>query len=32
MWVVPDESEVTPGYEQLELDASDLQGRLAVVA
>jgi redox-sensitive bicupin YhaK (pirin superfamily) len=32
MWVVPDEPEVTPGYEQLELDPSDLQGRLAVVA
>jgi redox-sensitive bicupin YhaK (pirin superfamily) len=32
MWVVPDEPEVTPGYEQLELDPADLQGRLAVVA
>jgi hypothetical protein len=32
MWVVPDETEVMPGYEQLELDPSDLQGRLAVVA
>jgi redox-sensitive bicupin YhaK (pirin superfamily) len=32
MWVVPDELEVAPGYEQLELDPSDLQGRLAVVA
>jgi redox-sensitive bicupin YhaK (pirin superfamily) len=32
MWVVPDETEVVPGYEQLELDPSDLQGRLAVVA
>ena len=32
MWVVPDVPEVTPGYEQLELDPSDLQGRLAVVA
>jgi redox-sensitive bicupin YhaK (pirin superfamily) len=32
MWVVPDEPEVTPGYGQLELDPSDLQGRLAVVA
>src|SRR6185437_11750297 len=32
MWVVPDEPEVAPGYEQLELDPSDLQGRLAVVA
>ena len=32
MWVVPDEPEVTPGYEQLELDPADLRGRLAVVA
>jgi redox-sensitive bicupin YhaK (pirin superfamily) len=32
MWVVPDEPEVAPGYEQLELDPSDIQGRLAVVA
>jgi quercetin 2,3-dioxygenase len=32
MWVVPDEPEVAPGYEQLELDPSDLQGHLAVVA
>ena len=32
MWVVPDELEAAPGYEQLELDPSDLQGRLAVVA
>lgn len=32
MWVVPDEPEVTPGYEQLELDPADLQGQLAVVA
>ena len=24
MWVVPDEPEVAPGYEQLELDASDI--------
>ncbi len=32
MWVVPDENEVAPGYEQLELDPSDFQGRLAVVA
>lgn len=32
MWVVPDENEVEPGYEQLELDPSDIQGRLAVVA
>jgi redox-sensitive bicupin YhaK (pirin superfamily) len=32
MWVIPDEAEVAPGYEQLELDAADLKGRLAVVA
>jgi quercetin 2,3-dioxygenase len=32
MWVVPDESEVDPGYEQLELNPPDIQGRLAVVA
>jgi redox-sensitive bicupin YhaK (pirin superfamily) len=32
MWVVPDEPEVSPGYEQLELDPSDIQSRLAVVA
>ena len=32
MWVVPDEPEVAPGYEQLELDPADLQGQLAVVA
>jgi redox-sensitive bicupin YhaK (pirin superfamily) len=32
MWVVPDEAEVAPGYEQLELDPSDIHGRLAVVA
>ena len=32
MWVVPDEPEVAPGYEQLELDPADLRGRLAVVA
>ena len=32
MWVVPDENEAAPGYEQLELDPADLQGRLAVVA
>jgi quercetin 2,3-dioxygenase len=32
MWVVPDEPEVTPGYEQLELDPADLRGQLAVVA
>lgn len=32
MWVVPDETEVDPGYEQLELNPFDVQGRLAVVA
>jgi quercetin 2,3-dioxygenase len=32
MWVVPDEPEVAPGYEQLELNPSDIQGRLAVMA
>jgi quercetin 2,3-dioxygenase len=32
MWVVPDETEVDPGYEQLELNPADIQGRLAVVA
>ena len=32
MWVVPDETGVDPGYEQLELNPSDVQGRLAVVA
>src|ERR1700733_4850179 len=32
MWVVPDEAEVTPGYEQFELDPADIRGRLAVVA
>ena len=32
MWVVPDERDVDPGYEQLELEEADLQGRLAVVA
>jgi redox-sensitive bicupin YhaK (pirin superfamily) len=32
MWVVPDEPEVTPGYEQFELDPADIRGRLGVVA
>jgi quercetin 2,3-dioxygenase len=32
MWVVPDENEVAPSYEQLELNPADIQGRLAVVA
>jgi redox-sensitive bicupin YhaK (pirin superfamily) len=32
MWVVPDESGITPGYEQLEIDADLLSGRLVPVA
>jgi redox-sensitive bicupin YhaK (pirin superfamily) len=32
MWVVPDEQGITPGYEQLEIDADRLAGRLAPVA
>ncbi|GAA0409708.1 hypothetical protein Acor_36190 [Acrocarpospora corrugata] len=32
MWVVPDETRIAPGYEQLELDDSLLRGRLATVA
>ncbi|MEI2732388.1 MAG: pirin family protein [Dermatophilaceae bacterium] len=32
MWVVPDDRGLDPGYEQLELAATDLDGRLAVVA
>ncbi len=32
MWVVPDESGVTPGYEQLEIPAADLAGALIPVA
>lgn len=32
MWVVPDESGITPGYEQLEIAPADLAGRLATVA
>jgi len=32
MWVLPDEAGVTPGYEQLEIDAELLGGRLATVA
>jgi len=32
MWVVPDEPEVAPGYEQLDLDPAEFQGRMAVVA
>ena len=32
MWVVPDETGVTPGYEQLEIDAELLSGGLVTVA
>jgi redox-sensitive bicupin YhaK (pirin superfamily) len=32
MWVVPDESRITPGYEQLEIDHELLSGRLVPVA
>ncbi|MCI4061261.1 pirin family protein [Micromonospora sp. R77] len=32
MWVVPDESGITPGYEQLEIDDELLSGRLVPVA
>jgi quercetin 2,3-dioxygenase len=32
MWVVPDERDAAPSYEQFELDDADLHGRLAVVA
>jgi quercetin 2,3-dioxygenase len=32
MWVLPDERGITPGYEQLEIDAAALQGQLATVA
>jgi redox-sensitive bicupin YhaK (pirin superfamily) len=32
MWVVPDDTGVDPGYEQLELNPWEVQGRLAVVA
>jgi redox-sensitive bicupin YhaK (pirin superfamily) len=32
MWVVPDEQGITPGYEQLEIDADRLAGTLAPVA
>ncbi|MEV7388467.1 MULTISPECIES: pirin family protein [unclassified Streptomyces] len=32
MWVVPDEAGVTPGYEQLEIDAELLSGGLVTVA
>ena len=32
MWVLPDENGITPGYEQLEIDAELLSGRLVPVA
>jgi hypothetical protein len=32
MWVVPDETGVTPGYQQLAVSPSDLDGKLAVIA
>ncbi|MEO5852586.1 MAG: pirin family protein [Nocardioides sp.] len=32
MWVVPDEGGITPGYEQLEIDADLMSGRLVPVA
>jgi quercetin 2,3-dioxygenase len=32
MWVAPDEADVAPGYEQLELDPADLHGKLLVLA
>ncbi|MFZ0324830.1 MAG: pirin family protein [Actinomycetes bacterium] len=32
MWVVPDEAGITPGYEQLEIDAELLSGGLVTVA
>ena len=32
MWLIPDETEVTPGYEQLEISPSELDGKLAVLA
>ena len=32
MWVVPDESGITPGYEQLEIDGKLLAGGLVPVA
>jgi quercetin 2,3-dioxygenase len=32
MWLVPDQLDVTPGYEQLKLSPSDVDGKLAVVA
>jgi quercetin 2,3-dioxygenase len=32
MWVAPDRAEIDPGYAQLELDPSELEGALRVVA
>ena len=32
MWVVPDADGIAPGYEQLEIDAADLDGKFATVA
>lgn len=32
MWVVPDESGVTPGYQQLEIDDELLRGKLTTIA
>jgi quercetin 2,3-dioxygenase len=32
MWVVPDESGITPGYQQLEIDDELLRGRLVTIA
>ncbi len=32
MWVVPDESGIAPGYEQLEIAPADLDGKFATVA
>ena len=32
MWVVPDESGVVPGYQQLEIDENLLNGKLATIA
>ena len=32
MWVLPDENGIAPGYEQLEIDPADLDGKFATVA
>ena len=32
MWVVPDESGITPGYQQLEIDDELLRGKLVTIA